>query len=73
MAAIGALVYAKQFPGKVDYIGLGTPRVGDEAFKKAFDATVGIRARLKHGRDLVNAPLIAFTPSASDLLKGWLL
>lgn len=54
MAAIGALVYAEKFPGKVDYIGLGTPRVGDEAFKKAFDKTVGIRARLKHGRDLAS-------------------
>lgn len=72
VAAIAALVYAKRFPGKVDYIGLGTPRVGDEAFKKVFDATVGIRARLKHGRDLVNkVPLaLRYTHVGDELCYG---
>lgn len=60
VAAIAALVYAQRFPGRVDYVGCGTPRVGDHAFKEAFDAEVGLRHRLVHGRDPVPKVPLAF-------------
>lgn len=50
---IAALVYSLKYPNRVSYIGIGTPRVGNLAFKKEFDSRVAIRVRIKHGRDLV--------------------
>ena len=60
VAAIAALVYARRFPGRVDYVGCGSPRVGDLAFKVAFDREVGLRHRLVHARDPIAKVPLAF-------------
>ena len=70
IAAIAALVYAKRFPGRVDYVGCGTPRVGDRAFKEAFEGAVGIKKRLVHARDPVSPAVLML--SACLLLSVWM-
>jgi len=51
VAALTALYYGEAYPQHVAYIGLGTPRVGDEAFKQKFDAVVMDRTRIANRRD----------------------
>ena len=72
VAAIAAAVYAKRFPGRVDYVGCGTPRVGDRTFVRIFNKTVGIMLRLTNGRDPVNkVPLaIRFAHVGEELEFG---
>ncbi len=54
VAALAALYYGEAYPKQVAYIGLGTPRVGNEGFKQVFDGAVMDRTRIVNGRDPVN-------------------
>ncbi len=57
-AAIAALNYGSQYPTQVWYVGVGTPRVGNAAFAKAFAKCVQTRIRLKNCSD----PVVAIVP-----------
>ncbi|KAL0017792.1 hypothetical protein WJX77_006574 [Trebouxia sp. C0004] len=68
VAALAALYYGAQYPKQVSYIGFGTPRVGNAAFAKKFDAVVLDRTRVANGRDPVNKipPPLGYTHVGSE-------
>ena len=51
VAALAALYYGQMYPGKVSYVGFGTPRVGNEEFVKLFNSVVKSPVRVANGRD----------------------
>ena len=51
VAALAALYYGQLHPGKVSYVGFGTPRVGNVDFVKLFNSVVESSARVTNGRD----------------------
>lgn len=57
VAAVGALVFALQYGQGVSYIGFGTPRVGNSAWKTLFNKTIENAIRLKHARDPIDSIL----------------
>lgn len=46
-----ALYYGQLHPGKVSYVGFGTPRVGNGEFVKLFNSVVKSPVRVANGRD----------------------
>lgn len=70
---LAAMNYASQYKGQVYYVGLGTPRVGNSAFAKAFDGCVKLKARLKNAADPVNSilpPVCGYTHVGYELHLG---
>ena len=53
VAALLALALATRAPGAVWWAAFGAPRPGDAGFAAAFNASVGLRAAIKQGRDCV--------------------
>ena len=54
VAAIAALAFATKFPGgRVSFVGLGMPRVGNQAWARAFDASVPDAVRVVNGCDCI--------------------
>ena len=51
MAALAALYYGQMYPGKVSYVGFGTPRVGNGEFVKLFNSVIKNPVRVANGRD----------------------
>ena len=51
VAALVALYYGQLHPGKVSYVGFGTPRVGNGEFVKLFNSVVKSPVRVANGRD----------------------
>lgn len=51
VAALVALYYGQMHPGKVSYVGFGTPRVGNGGFVKLFNSVVKSPVRVCNGRD----------------------
>ena len=54
VAALVALYYGQLHPGKVSYVGFGTPRVGNGEFVKLFNSVVKNPVRVVNGRDPIN-------------------
>jgi len=70
VAALTALYYGEAYPQQVAYIGLGTPRVGNEAFKQKFDSVVMDRTRIANGRDPGKFSFYAFGLDVLRLSKN---
>lgn len=51
VAALAALYYGQLYPGKVSYVGFGTPRVGNGEFVKLFNSVIKSPVRVANGRD----------------------
>ena len=51
VAALAALYYGQLYPGKVSYVGFGTPRVGNGEFVKMFNSVIKDPVRVCNGRD----------------------
>ena len=54
-STLAAVNYASQFPSQVWHIGVAGPRVGNKTFANIYDATVGLKYRLRYGLDPVPA------------------
>ena len=55
VSTLAAVNYASQFPSQVWHMGVAGPRVGNKVFANVYDATVGLKYRLRCGLDPVPA------------------
>ena len=53
LATLAATYYGRTYPGQCNYVGFGTPRVGNKNFAESFDGSVDKQFRIKNGVDLV--------------------